>query len=147
LLVLADPATGDPLVVLVSSPRTIVSVLEDSEHVMHIALAIEDGFAVPVHFVLAREVGAKLLAALAPTLGAHAAWLLDQGEYSQEAVLRLVAGSGDDSPDIPSHKMLNARRGHQTGPPHVPPKTSVSEGISVGGSSRDAGSGRANIDI
>ncbi|MFI9384402.1 hypothetical protein [Kutzneria sp. NPDC052558] len=92
MLILVDPVTGKPLVVEVSSPRTTVRVVEISEHVVHVAL--DDGFNAAVHLVLAREVGARLVAALAPALGRQAAWLIEQDCGRRSSHLRLVTPPG-----------------------------------------------------
>jgi len=89
MLILADPVTGEPLVIQVSSPRATVRVVDVNEHVVHVAL--DDGFNAAVHLILTREIGAQVLAALAPSLGRQAAWLIERDRGGGSTHLRLVS--------------------------------------------------------
>jgi len=67
VLILQDEATGEPVVIQLAAPRTVVAIDDTSEH--HLTLAIGEHSAIKLRLVMANHIAAAMARAVVEQLG------------------------------------------------------------------------------
>lgn len=88
MLILQDEVTGEPVVVQLAAPRTVIAVDDTSEH--HLTLAIGEHSATKLRLVMANHIAAAMARAVVEQLGRRRVLRDDEPRDSQRGTLRSV---------------------------------------------------------